>query len=102
MNHVVHAVKISREQFDRLTTLTAQLERRYQGELDRSKELDSKERETRVREVLRNYSTEWMKGAAEILTASQLARYRDLGSQGNVSELQAGPEVLQHQKQKEK
>ena len=67
--------------------------KRYEAELVRASRLDAKEREMRVQELLREYRTEWIKGTAEILTASQLARYVKRGAEGSVSELTATPDL---------
>jgi len=77
MNHVVHKLELTPEQFDHLTTLTAQLQRRYLPEFEKLGLLEERERESRSRELLRTYSADWLKGAETILTRRQMSYYLD-------------------------
>jgi hypothetical protein len=81
MEHVIRDLNITPEQFDRLTTLTAQLENGFRPKLEKIERLKDKNWEERLRDVLRDYKEEWLKGAAAILTPEQLARYRKLDVQ---------------------
>jgi len=84
MDHVVLKLDISREQFDRLTTVTVHLQNRFKPELEKADSLSEPERQSKREEVLREYGEEWFKAAQEVLSEKQLAMYRELGLQSQL------------------
>jgi len=77
LDHVARKLSLTPEQFDHLNTLTAQLQQRYAPQLEKLASLNEKERQDGTRDLLRAYSADWMKGAADILSARQMADYRE-------------------------
>ncbi len=92
MDHVVRKLDIKPEQFDRLTTATVQLQRRFQPDIERLNRLEGKVREARYSEMMTTYTAEWMKAAESILNDRQVASYRNLADAGRQTELSTDPD----------
>jgi len=85
MDHAVRKLDLTREQFDRLTTLTVQLQARFQPEIEKANHFATeRQRESRRDEVLRQYGEEWLKAAQEVLSDEQMNRYRELAPQSSL------------------
>ncbi len=81
LNDVSKNLNLNEKQVEQLNKLTDQSQARYRQNFEKLGTLAGAERGPRVQELDRQYTTEWLKSAREVLDEKQMARYQQLSYQ---------------------
>jgi hypothetical protein len=81
MNDVAKHVNLTDKQMKELNALTEKTQAAYQERFNKLGTLADLERGPRVQELNRQYSADWIKGAQDVFTPDQYARYQQLNYQ---------------------
>lgn len=71
-------LNLTDRQITQLNAMTDRMQARFQADLDRLGRLSDADRATRVQEMNRQFTNDWVAGAREFMTAAQLNRYQQL------------------------
>jgi len=93
MPDVNKSLNLSTQQVDRLNQLTQQTQATYRDRYGQLGNLQPAERQARMQELNRQYSTDWMRGARDVLNENQLNRYQQLNWQYGGFNSLTDPEV---------
>jgi hypothetical protein len=78
MDDVSRSLTINDRQFQQLNTMTQRLQERYQTQYDRVSTLPERQRQDRLMQLNREYTSAWLNDAKTVLDSRQLSRYQQL------------------------
>src|SRR5262245_19252542 len=90
---VARALDLKKDQIERLDQMTNRLQKRYRDQFDRVGRTDPQVSNARRRELMRTYTQEWNRAAADIFTEKQLNRSQQLELQARGLDVFTDPTV---------
>jgi len=78
MQDVSKSLNLNDRQVNRLNEMTDKLQQTYRDTYAKLADVPERDRAGRLQEVNRQYASDWMRGARDVMEEKQLARYRQL------------------------